>query len=308
MEWLNKLLEKDKVIRDIISGIKFIVPIIFLLFYWGFLENINFNGISLSTITVVALIFLWGLDGIRIDWRTRGFNDTVVADEDIKELYKDINGINFLEDDEELGHDYAQLKTDKAQAHANKIKTDKKIAKLKAKKYVQGKRGKDVRGLIAQIKELQESPLIASDVKPYNYYDIVSTNIDSTKSSVRDGSSLKNNPIKVGRYRALFISLLRNVALGGATVGLLWTQDPVVAITIIGAYIFSAISTATLQYYLSVKYTLTEHKEFLKTKLNVKVECKEYTDTHEVKPSLTLEQFVSVNTTESENALGEENE
>jgi len=282
MEWWAKLLEKDKLIRDIISGIKFVVPIIFLLFYWGFLENIDFNGISLSTITVVALIFLWGLDTIRLDWRTRGFNDTVVADKEIGELYKQIDEIKFTEDDEELGHDYARMKTEKAQLHANKIKTDKKIAKLKLKKYIRGKRGKDVTDLINEIKDLQANPLNAANVKPFNYYNIISSNVDSAKSVVRDGSSLEDNPVKVGRYRALFISLLRNVALGGATVGILWTQDPWVAITIIGAYIFSAISTATLQYYLSVKYTLTVHKDFLKIKLSIKSECKEYVLEHVV--------------------------
>jgi len=279
MDWLNKFL-KDEVLTDLISAIKFVTPIIVLLFYWGFLENIDIGGLKLSMISIVAIIFMWGIDGIRLDWRKRGYQKAFDESEELQNLAKQISEIEFDESDDLIGEDYARNKTLSAQEKSDKLKTSKEITKLKRKKYELLKKGKQAEHIENSIQYLQQNPIRTKPVKPFIYYDIITIDGTVKQDSVKDGSLLKDDPITYGRVRANVVGLVRYVALGGATAGLVWTQDPIVASVIIGGYILSAVSTAIVQFYLSIKYTMTKHRQHLHDKYNIKKECRTYCDKH----------------------------
>lgn len=285
MSW--KDIFKDEVVKDLISVIKFATPIVVLFFYWGFLENINIGNLRLSMISVVAIIFMWGIDGIRLDWRKRGYERAVEESEELKQLITDIESIQFDESDSDLGELYAEHKTLEAQDRANKIKTSKAVEKLKRQKYNLAKKGKNTESLRKTIKDLEENPMIARPVTPFIYYDIISLDENSDSKGLKDGKALKDNPITYGRTRANLVSLIRYIALGGATAGLVWSQDPIVVAVIIAGYILSAVSTAISQFYFSIRYTVTKHRQHLHDKLNIKKECRTYCNTN--KKLLTVE-------------------
>jgi len=279
MDWFKKFLDDEELMRDIVMSITFAIPIILLIVYWGFFDNIKIDGIKLSTITIVSLIFLYAGDSVRLNWRKRAQTDREKKD-DIQDLIKDNEDIKFTEDDDDLGFEYVEMLNERTQLRADKKATKVKIDKLRNKKLKRMKKNKDIVKVTKDIKYLEQNPINATKITPFNYFDIISSaSILDNKIYIKDGKSLKSNPVKVGRYKALFINLFRSVGIGSIVAGWMWSVDKKVAVWLFILLILTEATTAILQYYFTTKYMDTKHKQFLIDKLEKRKACRKYIDT-----------------------------
>ena len=205
---------------------------------------------------------------------------------------KQNNEIVFTEADDDLGYQYVINLNKDTQDRANKIKTQKAIDKLRIKKMRYMRLNKDTTKLINKIKELEKTPLVDKNVIQYNYFDIISydTEIDDIEK-IKDGRSLKSDPVKAGRKTALFLGIFKNIGIASITAGWLWNEDIWVAITTGIILLFTMFFTAIAQYWLSRYYVRNRHKKYLKMKLEKRKACRNYINNNvifEIKEDIML--------------------
>jgi hypothetical protein len=276
MKWLNEFLENKKLLRDIRTVSIYFFAVIAAIVYWGFLQNLDFGGITLQKIGALAFIFGSSVHLIRLDIKRRAFEDEMDINERIKELEENIrkNRINITKIDEAL--EFVSLYNEAQRKLANKEKTNERIEKLQDKIGKVLERGENPQPLLAEIKYLQENPLHNNKFRPIKMSDIISIVQEKKGQSYIDRKAIYYDPTTTGNRRALLLNLIRGIGAGGFGLVFLW-NEPI--INVLGYYallITVGIYTVTTQYTLTRTQTKDEYSEIRQNKLMLMQEMNKF--------------------------------
>ena len=311
INFINDILQ-DESKMDLISTIIIIImPFVFFVFWGGFLQDIQFKGLDYKTIGIFTFIYVYAVLTARIKFRRTGKLLAIKNNGILKNILDQIKAFKFHRSEHAVGFKFVKELNIKKKENANRILTENRIEVLDNRMLKLMAKGKDYSHIEDEITILEKNHLIDTKFTPFSFKKLVNTNVMFIQKKERqDGKSIEHNVESSGFKRATAVEFARGLVFGGAVIGFAWGLPADVTIAYVSLLVIGILSTAVLQTIFAVLDTNGKFLTAMTNKLELMTECREYIDTHthEVKPSLTLEQFVNVNTIENENALEEENE
>jgi hypothetical protein len=276
MRFLNDFLENKKLLRDIRTVSIYFFAVIAAIIYWGFLQNVNFEGITFQKIGALSLIFGVSIHLIRVDIKRRAFEDEMEMNERIKALEEQIRNsrINITKIDEAL--EFVTLYNDAQRKLANKEKTNDRIELIQDKIGKVLEKGDDPKPLVDQIKYLQENPLHNPKFRPIKMSDIISIYQDKKGQSYIDRKAIYYDPTTTGNRKALLLNLIKGVGAGGFGLVFLWNEPLVNVLGYYALLLAVGIYTITTQYTITRAQTKDEYSEIRQNKLMLMQEMNKF--------------------------------
>lgn len=276
MKWLNDFLENKKLLRDIRTVSIYFFAVLAAIIYWGFLQNINLEGITLQKIGALSFIFGSSIHLIRLDIKRRAYEDEMDTNDRLKALEEDIrrNRIDITKIDEAL--EFVSLYNDAQRKLANKEKTNDRIEKIQDQIGRALEKGEDPTPLLEEIKYLQENPLHNNKFRPIKMSDIISIYQEKKGQSYVDRKAIYYDPKTTGNKKALLTNLIRGIGAGGFGLVFLWNEP---LINVLGYYallIAVGIYTITTQYTITRSQTKDEYSEVRTNKLMLMQEMNKF--------------------------------
>ena len=276
-EWIGEVLNNDKLLRDIRTGVSITVASLLALIYWGFIENFNWSGVEITKVVGLTVVFTVSVFIVRIEFKQRAFTQ---EREDNKEL-ADLEQVLFNEDvniqHDALGIEWVAEFNRKGQEKANRIKTESRVMKLQEKRRDRLRKNKPVSDIDLELERLKTEYLIDTRYKPVRYTDLISTSADwENKKDVIDRDQIYYDPVRQGNVRGFASTFMRSLVPGSLGIGFL-LQEPLLNIVLYYVFLLIAFAwTISTQYVLTRKNTATRYFMTRKNKLTLLREMKLY--------------------------------
>jgi ABC-type multidrug transport system fused ATPase/permease subunit len=288
MKWFDNIFDNRKLMRDIILGVVIGIPIVLFIFYFGILDNIEITKfrISLATVSFIAVIYFFGLQAIKENIRARSKEDYEEKDEDTKANIEKLEAIKINERDVKQGYEFVKQLNIDVQHMANVKFTETKVKKLRKKRNKLIVKNKEIdlsEELLKEIEKLETTPLIPNwwnrkyIIKEYTYNSITKSYYDDADITiVEDGNSVISKPIKRGRFISSIFGIVRSLFMASAGLGILFTENAWVILTVIVSFLISAAISILWNYWRNTIYMATKNKKALGKRLNRKTQMYDY--------------------------------
>jgi len=215
MEKIMGIFNDEKLLKDIRSGIALSLALGLGFLYFGFAENITLSALfnfGIGALAVISMISVWI---VRIDISFRAFDDEIEENEPLQ------NDIKSMEDEQDkiidydTCIDYIKKYNKQHQELANKIKTEKVIARLESKIVKAKINEKPFTKFEIKISNLKRMPLVDKTYKDITLKQIKGYTAKN-KGEFNGLSRVVYNPKTDGNRRSLLFAPLKGFGIGGA--------------------------------------------------------------------------------------------
>lgn len=215
MEKVMNLLNDEKLLKDIRSGVALTLALGLGLLYFGFYEQISLDAIlnfGVGALAIISMISVWI---VRIDISFRAFDDEIQNNEPLRNDVLEMGKQQDLIVDYDSAIDYIKLYNKEQQLLANKILTENVISRLESKIMRCKIKEKPYDKYTNKINELKLIPLKDKTYKPIGLKQIKGYS-KSGKSEYSGLSRFVYNPKTDGNKQSLLIAPLKGLGIGGA--------------------------------------------------------------------------------------------
>lgn len=276
-QWINEILNNEKLLRDIRTGASVIVALSLAIIYWAFLENFSFTLPEIQKIAALTFIFAISVMIVRIEFKARAFTAELESNEDLQKVEKELfeEDVNIKHD--EYGIEFVGKFNKEGQDKANRLKTENRILRLMEKRRELIRRGKPTISLDDEIEKLKVEPEVDTRFKPIRYTDLISkASFMKNDKDVLDRDNIYYDPVRHGNIKGFFGTFVRSIIPGSLGIGFL-LEEPLVNIVIYYLALLLAFAwTISTQYTTTRKNTKTRYYETRKNKLVLLREMKLY--------------------------------
>ena len=276
-KWVNEILNNEKMLRDIRTGVSVVVALSLAIIYWAFLENFDFTIPQLQKMVALTFIFAVSVMIVRIEFKSRAFTAELESNEDLQKVEKELfdEDVNIKQD--EYGIEFVGKFNKEGQDKANRLKTENRILKLMEKRRELIRRGREASALDAEIERLKVEPEVDTRFKPIRYTDLISkASFMKNDKDVLDRDNIYYDPVKHGNIQGFFGTFLRSIVPGSLGIGFL-LDEPLINIALYYLALLIAFAwTISTQYTTTRKNTKTRYYETRKNKLVLLREMKSY--------------------------------
>lgn len=284
---LSNALNDTDVLRNIKTTIILLIALGIPILYFGFVENISFEGLWNWKLGFLAVMVVFLLALIRIDTKARAFHDEVVSNLELNKTEQAVADENDKMKNHLLGHKFVIDYNNDQQKMADEMATAKRVNTLnhiKAKYEIKGKTKSKRYNLICKELDKLKKHNIKGKYKPIEYSDIYTFSSRKYKNGAQSKKNLTYNPKSENPLTTLFGLIGKGATIGGTgAIPFIWGQETRVILIFYGSFILAIIQTI-LKAYLGTR-TKTNKKYFpaRKFKLAIMKECNAYIQKHETK-------------------------
>lgn len=276
MDFINKILDDKRLIRNIISVSIWFTVILAGIVYFAFVSNFDWENFDWQGFTVLSILFTISIFSIRLDSKDRGFSDECEQNEEIVKLIQTMKDNRISVDEVDEGINFLNNYNEEQQKLANQELTSKKIEKLQTKLGKRIQKNKDIKSIQKQINYLREHPVFNKSFEPIRMSDIISVYQDVDGQSYIDRNSIHSDPRKTGNTRSFVWILLRSIVAGSIGLGFMWNEDKWTIMTYFALLIVSGVFTLFSQYAFTRRETGTVYLDRLDTRVGVQLQLKKH--------------------------------
>lgn len=284
---LQEGLNDPDVLRNIRTTIILIIALGAPILYFGFIENMSFEGLFTWKLGFLAVMSIASVKMVQIDTKIRAFEDEIMNNINLNKVEKQIYEENKKTKNHYLGHKWVNKYNDEQQKTADETATEKKRNKLNYKKATLEIKGKfntrAYKNIVKQIKHL-ETNNVRGKYKPIEYNDVHTMDKSGKNSGAQAKKTLNYNPKKENVISTTLSIFIKGATMGGAgSIPFLWNQDWRVVILFYLTFIFSLLLTIFQTYIKTRRKTEKKYLPAREFKLDLLHDMNKYIAENELK-------------------------
>lgn len=298
---LQEKLNDKTFLKNLRTIIIIIIVIGVPLLYFGLFGSITLETLLSWKLGGLAIMSIGLVTLIRIDTKSRAFDDEINANKKLNEIENEIINKTKLMNNHIIGRKFVKYYNLKEQKEADENKTEYAIETLKQKisfMEIKGKFGKRYNKLKNRILELEKHPL-HDKIKPIVYDELYNFNSKRLKKQASSKQKLTYNPKKENVVSSAFNVFMKGAGIGGAGSLPFIIGEDIQTIMAFYFALFITVLITVLQSYIKTRYhTANRYMETRVFKLQLLNECIDYIKNYDLKETNSIEQKLILDTYE----------